>query len=60
VRRAEFVLDLVNKDFTSQEGVDAILDKWASGHVQALAARRGSDGRINRRASFEIAETVHG
>ena len=28
VNMAEFVLDLVNKDFTSKEGVDAILDAW--------------------------------
>jgi hypothetical protein len=28
------VLDLVNKDFTSQEGVDAILDAWKDSHAE--------------------------
>jgi len=28
---AEFVLDLVNKDFTAVDGVELILDKWAKG-----------------------------
>ena len=34
---AEFVLDLINEDFTDADGVDAVLDKWQpSAHSSAL------------------------
>lgn len=36
---AEFVLDLVNKDFTDAQAVQALLDKWQDPPVGAEAAR---------------------
>ena len=37
---AEFILDLVNKDFTPTAGVRAVLDKWAEGDGRAYGCDR--------------------
>jgi len=46
VNMAEFVLDLVNKDFTPAEGVQALLAKWASrgGDAYGTAAAKTEGG----------------
>jgi len=53
---AEFILDLVNKDFTSTASVKAVLDKWSEGTGEAYGCdMEKGDGKPLALADFQRA-----